>query len=67
MSQIELYIDGEPLKDIETLSQKGITEGSLVYFAVVHKQAQKPKKGLGIAAMIKNFDQQIKQVNEEGY
>jgi hypothetical protein len=64
MNQIELYLDGKPLKDNENLSQKGISEGSLVYFAFVQKQAPKPKKGLGIADMIKNFDNQIKQVNE---
>ena len=65
MNQIDLFLDGKPLKDSETLSQKGISQSSLVYFAVVKRQA--PKKGIGIADMIKNFDKQIKQVNEEGY
>ena len=67
MNQIELYLDGKPLTDNENLAQKGIVEGSLVYFAVVQRQAPKPKRGMGIADMIKNFDKQIKQVNEEGY
>jgi hypothetical protein len=49
------------------LAQKGIVEGSLVYFVVAQRQAPKPKRGLGIADMIKNFDKQIKQINEEGY
>ena len=55
MQQIDLYLDGSPLKDEEKLSQRGIGEGGLIYFVVSQRpvQPQKPKKGLGIAAMIK--------------
>ena len=69
MQQIDLYLDGSPLKDEEKLSQRGIGEGGLIYFVVSQRpvQPQKPKKGLGIAAMIKEFDKEKKRIDQEGY
>jgi hypothetical protein len=56
MNQLELYTDGQPLKDNETLAQRKISEGGLIYYVVSQKPANKPKKGLGLADMIKTFD-----------
>lgn len=70
MHRIELYYDSAVLKDSEKLSARGIKEGALLYFVIgaeKPKAVAKPKKGLGIANMIKNFDKQIKSVREEGY
>lgn len=70
MHRIELYYDSAVLKDSEKLSARGIKEGALLYFVIgaeKPKTVAKPKKGLGIANMIKNFDKQIKSVREEGY
>ena len=69
MHQIDLYLDGSPLKDEEKLSSRGIGEGGLIYFVVTNKPepAPKPKKGLGIAAMIKQYDKEKKSVTEAGY
>ena len=45
-------------------------EGGLLYYRVVQNRPppapRQPQKG-GIAAMIKNFDQQIKSVKDQGY
>lgn len=56
-----MYLDGATLNDNETLSSRGIKEGSLLYYikgAGQTKPKPVPKKGgLGIADMIKKIDQ----------
>ena len=61
MSRLQLFLDGSPLQDQEKLSQRGIKEGGLIFFAIAKEQGPpKPKKGLGLADMIKTFDQKKK-------
>ena len=67
MGQIDLFHDNIPVSDNQKLSQRGIAEGALLFFAVNQRQVSKPKKGLGIADMIKTFDKKAKGINEEGY
>ena len=68
MNQIDLLLDGTPLKDSDKLSDKGIGEGGLIYFVITKRPVvQQPKKGMGIAAMIKQFDHHKKNITEEGY
>jgi hypothetical protein len=67
MSRIELFCDGAPLKDSETIASRGLTASSLLYLSIVPEAKPKPKKSLGIASMIKKFDKEIKSVGEAGY
>ena len=63
MDQIELYMDGQPLRDNQRLSQRGINEGALVYFAIAKKTQPKPKTGMGLADMIRGFDKKVKGIS----
>ena len=67
MNQLELYFDGIVLKDNEKLAQKNIGDGSLLYFNIAQKAPPKPKGGLGLAAMIRNFDKEQKKITEAGF
>lgn len=65
--QLQLYFEGVPLQDNDTLSARKIYEDAVVYFVAGQpKPKPKPKIG-GIAEMVKNFDKQIKSVRDEGY
>lgn len=68
----QLYYDGKILQNNVRLNQAGVTDNGLLFLSVATFQQprmqpaqpaqQQPKKGgLGLAAMIKNFDKQVKE------
>lgn len=56
MNRIELFCDGVPLKDSETVASRGLAGHSLLFFSISPEAKPKAKKSLGIASMIKKFD-----------
>jgi len=63
-----LYYDGKILQNNVRLNQAGVNDGGLIFLSIATFQQprmqpaqQQPKKGLGLAAMIKNFDKQVKE------
>jgi hypothetical protein len=67
MNRIELFSDGTPLKDTDTVASRGLTASALLYFTISPETNAKPKKNLGIASMIKKIDKEIRSVGEAGY
>ena len=63
-----MYYDGKVLQNNVRLNQAGVNDGGLLFLSIATFQQprmqpapQQPKKGLGLAAMIKNFDKQVKE------